>query len=118
MERAILDKLLDQDFPGAKELREQASCAMILDDSVPGVVVFHVPEGPSAPVNQRVPVAGCFKSGQGLDEDDLYTVEALLHVVDGRLNELEIVAPDPYTEFTQCDPARLYVYVRPPLNKR
>ena len=86
-ERALLDLLLAEDFPGAPELRLQAASVRgRLSNNDPTMVELQVvdPNAPRAEVITRVPV-----------EAEVIGVtppqEVLIHVVDGRLDCLELV---------------------------
>ena len=90
LERAVLDLLLSEPFPGRDELRDQAAdvkvnggcdcgCATV-DLLVSGDSI------PPAPVLRRVPVEATTTAGPAAD--------VLLHVVNGRLNELEVFRHD------------------------
>ncbi len=83
-ERELLDYLLEPDFPGRDVLRQQVATARVeeLDDCP--CLRFHVTSPVTAEVKQRIPI-------EAGSED----VEILLHVLDGRLSELEIVRKDP-----------------------
>jgi hypothetical protein len=89
-EQALLDLLLAENFPGAKELRVQAqSVRGRLWNGLASLVELDVsePRAPRANVTERVPV-----------EAEMSDTEApqalLLHVVDGMLNCLELVVYD------------------------
>lgn len=101
-ETAVLDKLLQHDFPGAKELREQAVVARIVRVQAGGspALLFEFDDPPSrADVRSRVPVEGEFGDEAGL------RIHCLLHVVDGRLKELEFFREDG-APVTELPPAR------------
>jgi hypothetical protein len=91
-ERALIDVLLRADFPGAAELRAQLEgiqAAATNDHDNYGSVYLHPRKGTAAaPGRFRVPVEGRWR------DSDAGTVSILLHVIDGRLNELEIIKDD------------------------
>lgn len=86
-ERQLIDYLLEPDFPGRDALRAQVATvrAEELDDCP--CLRLHVNGSPSANVKRRVPIEA---GGEN--------IEILLHVVDGKLNELEFVWKDPSKE--------------------
>lgn len=74
-----------------------------------GGLAFRV-AGPSAQVKQRVPVEGRYDDGP-LDLGGA-SVEVLIHVVDGKLNELEVYKVDGGAILirpTEIDPAEIKV---------
>jgi hypothetical protein len=83
-ERRLLDYLLEPDFPGRDALRHQAATAKVeeLDDCP--CLRFHVEAPAATGIKHRIPI-----------EADSQNIEILIHVVDGRLNELEIVQKNP-----------------------
>lgn len=89
-ERAVLDRLFAADFPGRDGLAEQARTALVrrIDDE--GSLRFRV-EGEPVAVARRVPVEGRYRDG---DELSGPAVNLLLHVVGGRLHELEVFKDD------------------------
>ena len=88
-EREVLRFLLDADFPGASELRDQASEIEVLSSWAPCCpTIEFTPRGRTAvstPFYHRIPV-------QALPRDESSPYELLLHIdQDGRLRELELV---------------------------
>jgi hypothetical protein len=84
-ERELIERLLNQDFPGRDELRIQlqsATARQVLDD---GTLELRCESGLKAPVRDRVPTEGTCRDIDG------GTVDVLLHVVDGVMKELEIL---------------------------
>ena len=90
LERAVLNVLLSQPFPGRDELRRQAEDVRVKSRCACGcdTVDLLVEERSSqpAPVVNRVPVEATSTEGPATD--------VLLHVVDGLLNELEVYRHD------------------------
>lgn len=83
-ERALLNRLLEAQFPGRDELLPMIRDIVVrtlYDDG--GLELRSQAEG-KAPVVKRIPV-----EAEAIDEDGL-TVHVLLHVVDGTPIELEI----------------------------
>ncbi|MGE8131903.1 DUF6984 family protein [Methylobacterium sp. NPDC080182] len=89
-ERAVLDRLLTTAFPGRDRLAAQARTALVrrIDDT--GSLRFRV-KGALAMVVGRVPAEGRYLEG---DDPSGPGVNLLLHVVGGRLHELEVYKDD------------------------
>ena len=88
-ERSLLARLLAADFPGARELRQQAATLRVVKALADGTLDLHVDAGaPRADVPSRVPVEADY------DDEDGVPVSLLLHVLDGMLAELEVVKAD------------------------
>jgi hypothetical protein len=90
-ERRLLDRLLSNPFAGRDELATQVELATISRIDSEGRLQFRT-TGPDAPVAQRVPVEGSYLDGS----TDPFgpAVHLLLHVVNGRLHELEVYKDD------------------------
>ena len=84
----LVAKLLEYEFKGADELRAQLRTARVRDLDDDGCLEFMVENGPLADVSDRVPAEGYTTDVDGV------RVHALLHVVHGKLNELEIYKDD------------------------
>jgi hypothetical protein len=85
-ERALFRKLLESDFPGRDVIKQQlevCQVSAIFDD---GTLRIHTPIREKAPVRFRVPV-----DASGNDTKDGLSIQVLLHVVDGIVDELEIL---------------------------
>lgn len=90
-EQQVLDKLLETDFPGRKELQAQARHAVASPTGDPdnyGSIYLITDQKNSAPVTSRVPVEAI-----GYDEDG-GAVQIILHVAEGYLHELEVFKYD------------------------
>lgn len=87
----MVARLLSQDFPGRRELALQVEAAMVSRIDPEGSLRFRV-TGPEADVALRVPVEGRYTEGPGGTFGP--AIEILLHVVDGRLHELEVYKTD------------------------
>ena len=106
-ETTLLERLLDQDFDGAAELKRQLPSLIVetisgQNDNY-GSIALYVNDGNSASVLQRVPV-----EARAHDSDEV-SIDALLHIVNGMLNELEFLKVDgtkilerPKVEDFQC----------------
>ena len=86
-ERALIDRLLEPEFPGRDELRRQLDMtrAVELED---GGLTLICDTTVRAPVKTRVPTEGEYLDADGVP------VHVLLHVVDGIVSELEIFKED------------------------
>jgi hypothetical protein len=88
-ERKVLACLLVPRFPGRDAIVAQLSRArvQVLDED--GSLGFDVPsDSEPAEVESRVPTEGTYQDADGI------TVHLLLHVVEGRIRELEIYKED------------------------
>ena len=92
-EKGLLLKLLELSFPGSTELRLQLSNALVSSLGETGSLFFDVRSELVAPVKHRVPVEAWYSD---VDTDPLVGpfVRILLHVVAGKLFELEIYKDD------------------------
>lgn len=90
-EMELMHQLLSVDFSGRDALAEQVSQAKARWLESPGVPALQLEVSGAAPValvTRRVPVEG---RGRDIDGSDVYF---LLHVVNGKANEIEIFRPD------------------------
>lgn len=105
-EKAIIEKLLSKPFPGRDELREQLEgCLAQLtgdQDNYGSIYLFPVNKV-RANVKTRVPVDGL------IDDSDEGGIDILLHVIDGYLNELEVVKFDGTSLKEKIDPKKIKV---------
>ncbi len=88
-ERELIEKLLSTPFAGREELVTQLEgvvASKVLDDGTMDLRVES--DAPRAGVTSRVPVEAQTVDADGMD------ILILLHVVDGMLNELEIIKGD------------------------
>ncbi len=92
LEKKILDKLLERDFPGREEIKDQInnSKVRVIDEYGDdwGSIEFKTNSHKSAKVESRVPVQALVNDTDGI------LVEIFLHVVKGFIDELEIVKAD------------------------
>lgn len=103
-EREILDVLLKKDFPGKSELVEQAKDAEVKAVDENHSLSFLVHSAMLAPIKRGIPTEARMK-----DTDGVF-VNILLHVVDGRLNELEIYKDDGSPIETEIIPSELALF--------
>lgn len=107
-EREVVAKLLSLPFAGRDNLRVQLDGAWVVGEARSEItrLEFGVPEtSPMASVERRVPV-----SAHAIDSDGV-AVLYLLHIVDGRLRELEFLRGDRGGLPPELDPADLSVRV-------
>lgn len=88
LEASLLARLLRAEFPGSLSLRQQAKSALVRDLDENGSFGILATVGDDAVVRHRVPVEGEYTDRDGV------AVHVLIHVVDGRLDELEIFRDD------------------------
>ena len=82
-------RLLSEDFPGRDILREQAGHVLGRRIDADGSLALQPDrDAPAADVVRRVPVEA------ELEDLDGVTIHVLLHVTNGRLNELELFRDD------------------------
>lgn len=83
----MLGRLLTEEFPGVTELRAHAAVARL--EEILEAFIIHLPaDVPAAAVRTRIPV-----EAEGVDADGM-ALYCLLHVVNGRLAELELYRAD------------------------
>jgi hypothetical protein len=87
-EKELLARLLSVPFVGRDALKEQVNHISVKTIDVEGSIQFNVTSGGLAHVLRRVPIEGEFEDSDGM------TIRVLLHVVSGRLSELEIYKDD------------------------
>lgn len=104
-ERRLLVRLLEPPFPGRDQLREQLDqvLARAIDEN--GSLELQCEETTEAPVEKRIPT-----EGEGMDRDGI-TIHYLLHVVAGRMSELEIYKDDSSRVLQHPDPGEVEVIV-------
>lgn len=90
-ERQLIELLLTRDFPGVEALRNQLETATASIIDTKGSLQFRVSD-PLADVQQRVPSEGYYFDTEGVDY--IPAINVLLHVVDGKLHELEVYKDD------------------------
>jgi hypothetical protein len=104
-EQRMLDALLGADFPGRGELLAQAKDISVSSIDAEGNVAISALGGPRSPVVRRIPVEA------ELEDADGTTAHILLHVVDGRMKELEIHRDDSGAIQGVIDPQRFRLIV-------
>lgn len=103
----ILDALLGSDFPGRSDLIKQISqCRVSCIDKNGSLRFFVGDSAPATRVRMRIPVEAEYS------DDDGVAVHVLLHVVDGRVDELEVYKDDLSPIMRKPDAASLRVWVK------
>ena len=110
-ERALLNRLLEADFPGKEELGALLRLVLVKTIDEDGGLELQSQIGGKAHVVKRVPV-----EAEGKDEDGV-VIHMLLHVVDGRPVELEFFRNDGGTVRKTPCPAAFEVIVLSPIPK-
>ena len=88
-EKRLIDRLLETDFPGRDQILEQINNSYVREwDDRNGSLEFNVGPSPLADSESHIPVEGEFEDVDGI------TIHVLLHVVDGRVKDLEIYKDD------------------------
>lgn len=103
-ERKILNTFLKKEFPGRKEIIEQIDKSLVRNieeyDDKWGSIEFRTSSPHKAVVESRIPVQGL------VNDEDGIPIELFLHVVEGSVNELEIVRAD-NSPIINLDPAKI-----------
>lgn len=92
-EADVLAHLFQIDFPGRDNLAAQASSAQVCRIDAEGSLRFLV-DGPLAEVVGRIPVEGFYYDGEAEPSRSRPAVHLLVHVIEGRLHELEVYKDD------------------------
>ena len=111
-ERATINALLSQDFPGVEELRLQVDHLKV-SEIYPGrdpTVTFSISDEavPASQVDDRVPV-----EAEGRDIDGML-IMILLHVVDGFIWQLEVLRGTDYEVIQLPEPSSLTFFAPRP----
>lgn len=100
-ERKIIDHLFKVDFPGRDALVDQINNSLVRFVDENGSLEFLVQTEIMADVKRRIPIEGEVEDGDGI------MIHVLLHVVDGRIAELEIYKDDSSSIIKMPDPSTL-----------
>jgi hypothetical protein len=84
----LLSTLVGSPFEGASALARQLATTMVTPLDMNGSLRLHPGDTIPAVVKRRVPVEASYPDADGV------VVHVLLHVIDGRLNELEVYRED------------------------
>jgi hypothetical protein len=102
-EQGIIDRLLEKAFAGRDAIREQMKKSLVRTIDEDESLEFLVQSNVKAKVKRRIPVEA------ELQDTDGVLIHILLHVIDGKLNELEIYKEDGSPIRESPDPSRLKV---------
>jgi hypothetical protein len=102
-EQRIIDRLLEKSFPGRDEICEQMKKSFVKTIDEDKSLEFLVKTNVKSRVKRRIPVEAEFQDADGV------LVHILLHVVDGKVNELEIYKEDGSPIIEIPDPSKLKV---------
>ena len=103
LEQGIIDRLLEKPFPGRDELCAQMKKCLVRTLDEDNSVEFFVATDVKSQVKRRIPVEAEFQDADGV------LVHMLLHVVDGKVNALEIYKEDGSSLLENPDPSKLKV---------
>ncbi len=103
-ERRIVERLLAEGFPGRDEVAEQVRRSLVEPVDNNGSLKFRSCTDVRASVRSRIPVEGEAEDADGM------TVHVLLHVVDGKVDELEVYKEDSSGLSAELKPSRLRLY--------
>jgi len=102
-EQEIIDRILEKAFPGRDEICEQVKKCLVRTIDEDESLEFLVQSNVKAKVKRRIPIEAEFQDADGV------LIHLLLHVVDGKVNELEIYKEDGSPIIESPDPSRLKV---------
>jgi hypothetical protein len=102
-EREIIDRLLEKTFPGRDEICEQLRKCLVRTIDEDKSLEFLERSNVKAEVEKRIPVEAEVHDTDGI------LIHILLHVVDGKVNELEIYKEDGSPIIERPDPSKLKV---------
>ena len=102
-EQGIIDRLLEKAFPGRDEICEQMKSCLVRTIDEDKSLGFLVQSNVQAKVKRRIPVEAEFQDTDGV------LIHILLHVMDGKVNELEIYKEDGSPIIERPDPSKLKV---------
>ncbi|MEW5745817.1 MAG: hypothetical protein AB1805_10340 [Nitrospirota bacterium] len=100
-ERDIIERLLEVDFQGRCEIREQLNHCLAKQIDQDGSLKFNIKADVKANVKRRIPVEA------EIEDEDGTIIHILLHVVDGKLDELEFYKEDGSPIIKVPDPSKL-----------
>jgi hypothetical protein len=103
-ERKLVDRLLSEGFAGRDEISSQVRSSRVRQIDKEGSLEFLVSGGSMVTSGFRIPVEGWFEDTDGM------LVHVLLHVVSGRINELEIYKDDGSQIVQMAEPSRLTIF--------
>ena len=104
IERRIVDRLLAEDFPGREAILKQINQSVVKQLDEDGSLEFDVGMSPIAVSKFRIPVEGATEDVDGIP------IHILLHVIDGRIKELEVYKEDSSAVIKMPDPEQLRLF--------
>lgn len=103
-ENKLVDRLLSEGFDGRDAISAQVRASRVKQIDKEGSLEFQVSGGSAVTSGFRIPVEGWFEDTDGM------LVHVLLHVVSGRISELEIYKDDGSPIVQMADPSRLTIF--------
>ncbi len=103
LEELIVSNLLKLEFQGHDELLQQLSNATVRQIDAEGSLLFKVNTNVTASVVKRIPVEA------EMEDIDGMPIYVLLHVIDGKLNELEVYRADSGPLRSEIEPKKLRI---------
>ncbi len=104
----IINRLLEARFPGRDELAEQLGNCLVRTIDEDGSLEFDIRADVKAPVSHRIPVEAMAQDVDG------FMIHVLLHVVEGRADELEIYKDDSSRPIKMPPASEFQLLVLPP----
>lgn len=108
-EQALLERLLEADFPGRDDLRPMIRDLQVRTIDDEGSLELQSQSSKRASVVKRIPI-----EAEARDEDEI-TIHVLLHVKDGQPAELEIFKDDGSSVKRMPSPTAFELIVLPPV---
>jgi hypothetical protein len=108
-ERTVFLKLLELDFPGRDELKAQLEGLLAKTIDEDGSLMLKVQSDSRARLKYRVPVEARCPDADTRSETDPH-VQLLLHVVEGKLFELEIYKEDSSPILVRPHPKKFWLF--------
>jgi hypothetical protein len=103
-ESHLIRRLLEKNFPGRDALVEQMENCLVRTIGPNGCLEFQVNSQVKADVKWRIPTEAHVPDADGM------SINILLHVIDGKLKELEIYKSDSSPVIKMPDPAALEIW--------
>jgi len=103
-ERQLILRLLEKDFPGRDALVEQVENSLVRSIDPDGSLEFQINSQVVADVKWSIPTEGRVPDSDGM------VINMLLHVIDGKITELEIYKDDSSPVIKRPDPAALEIW--------
>lgn len=110
LEKAIFDKLLEQQFPGRDHIRSILSEFHVEDIDENGSLKIITGNVEAAPTSRQIPVEGYYSDQDGID------VHLLLRMLNGVPEELEIYKDDGSEIIARPLPENIQLLILPSVN--